>query len=644
MRMAAAAPSATGALGASLSAVLPASPSSVDVLTPRNTDNVKALEKRLKRVVEAVSPGVVAVESGGSGVVVSGDGFVLCVAHVGQSAGRKVVFTFPDGRKANGVTLGNCKDEDAALMKITDPGPWPYVDMGRSAAVAEGQWCLALSYPVTFEHGRAPVVRAGRVLRNDPYSIVSDCAIMGGDSGGPLFDLEGKVIGISATCNNSLLENRHIPVDRYRDDWDRLAKGEDYNGRPDQSALLGLRPDANAKDARIGDIVSGSPADVAGLQRGDVIIQFDGQPVHAYGDLRPLAAKHHPGCTCDIEVVVRRGATELKFHTGFAKTELGKAPKAANRDNERNGASVSAAARPLVARNAAATVRIMSGGKAIAMGTVVDPDGYIVSKASLLQGSLVCRWKDGRELEAKIVGGDLADDLALLRVDARRLPSIQWRRGPVPPPGSIVIAPGASDDSTTIGVVSADQRKINGTMVPVARQGWLGVSLRSDETGVIAESVVHNSPADRAGLRSGDRIRAINGQEMTSPAQVTEAIRSAAPGSAVKISVRRDILPVVLSVTLGRQSYTGSHTPEDGWGGGPFSERRWGFPFVLPHDIAVAPDQCGGPLLDTDGKAVGINIARALRVSTFALSADTVKKVVGDLIAAARTNVASERG
>ena len=71
--------------------------------------------------------------------------------------------------------------------------------------------------------------------------------------------------------------------------------------------------------------------------------------------------------------------------------------------------------------------------------------------------------------------------------------------------------------------------------------------------------------------------------------------------------------------------------PEDEWGGGPFSVRREGFPSVLPHDVAVLPNQCGGPLIDTDGKAVGINIARALRVTTYAIPADIVQQVVAPL-------------
>ena len=234
--------------------------------------------------------------------------------------GRNMTFTFPDGRRAKGVTLGNCRDLDAGLMKITDPGTWPYVVMGRSGELKTGQWCLALSYPATFERGKAPVVRMGRVLSNAPECVVTDCAIMGGDSGGPLFDLAGKVIGISSTCDNSLQHNRHVPVDCFRKNWDRLAKGEDYVIR-DVLALLDLRPDKLTNEARLGSVKSGSSADKAGLKAGDVILKFDGKPVRTFADLESLALRHQPGCTCIIEIEVQRDQEVLKLNISFPKSE-----------------------------------------------------------------------------------------------------------------------------------------------------------------------------------------------------------------------------------------------------------------------------------------------------------------------------------
>lgn len=633
-RSAVGAPDRITAPDISLTSLLAGSRPAAAYRTLKNSRDVRALGDRLEKVVAAVTPSVVAVGAGGSGVVVTPDGFVLCVAHVGLRAGRAMTFTFPDGRRASGVTLGNCTDVDAALMKITDPGPWPHVDMGRSAEVKPGDWVLALSYPTTFEHGRPPVVRTGRVLRPEPFSIVTDCTIMGGDSGGPLFDLDGRVIAISSTCNDSLLENRHVPVDRFREEWERLAKSEDFYGRPDLSELLGLRRDPKATTARLGPIAADSPAGEAGLKAGDVVLRFDGQPVHAYDDLRPLAARHHPGCTCDIVIEVKRGDEVLKFHTTFAKTGKPAMVAPVSLDSEKSGPADRDAVRKMIAGSSAATVRILSGGSPIALGTVVDADGYVVTKASLLHGDLVVRLHDGRELAAGIVGKDTVNDLALLHANARGLRAIEWRKGPAPPPGSIVAAAGATDEPLGIGVVSTEARRIRGSTVPPDHQGWLGVSLSEDAAGVLVDSVVHRSPAERAGLAPGDQIVSINSKPMGSTNQVTETVRNAGPDAALGFTIRRRGEPRDVAVTLGRPPGTTGRAPEDNWGGGPFSERRWGFPSVIPHDIAVLPQDCGGPLVDSDGKVVGVNIARALRVSTFALPADTVRRLVHDLMVA----------
>jgi serine protease Do len=115
------------------------------------------------------------------------------------------------------------------MIKITEDGVWPHVDMGRSEDLQTGQWCLAMGYPVLFERGKPPVVRIGRVLRNRSTTVITDCTIMGGDSGGPLFDLEGKLIGIGSRCDNRLSINIHVPIDCYHDHWDRLTKGEDIH-------------------------------------------------------------------------------------------------------------------------------------------------------------------------------------------------------------------------------------------------------------------------------------------------------------------------------------------------------------------------------------------------------------------------------
>ena len=282
---------------------------------PTNIAGLKSLEQRIQKAIDKVIPCVVGV-SGGTGVVVSEDGLVLTVAHVGVHAGRQVAITFPDGRRVRGKTLGNDEGVDAGMVKITEPGPWPHAELGASRDLRTGQWCLTLGYPVSFDHGKPPSVRIGRVLRVAPSLIITDCAIMGGDSGGPLIDLEGKVVAIGSRCEDRITTNVHVPIDRYRDSWERLVKGEDFNSQDGDAAFLGVSPDGSEDVARIGSIIPGSAAEKAGIRVGDVIVKIDGDEIKRYEDLPALIQQRKPGD--EVRIEIRRGdeAVQLKATLG----------------------------------------------------------------------------------------------------------------------------------------------------------------------------------------------------------------------------------------------------------------------------------------------------------------------------------------
>lgn len=270
--------------------------------------DLRAIEKQAQETYRRVMPAVVSV-SGGSGVVVSADGYVLTVAHVGTRAGRRVRIVFPDGRVERGTTLGNDEGVDAGLIKINGNGPFPFVPMGKSADLKPGTWCLALGYPLRFEPGKPPALRIGRLLANQEIMMITDCTIMGGDSGGPLFDLEGNLIAVSSRCDDRLTTNIHVPVDRYHKVWDRLTKGEDFNSLA--AAYLGVGPERDSDEPRIGRIYERSGAQEAGLKVGDVLLTFDGTKLSHYSELPPLIEAHKPGD--EVEIEVRRGEETLKL-------------------------------------------------------------------------------------------------------------------------------------------------------------------------------------------------------------------------------------------------------------------------------------------------------------------------------------------
>ncbi|MGO9115831.1 MAG: S1C family serine protease [Thermoguttaceae bacterium] len=291
-----------------------------DVSSPTSLAELKDLNNRVKALVEKVRPAIVQV-SGGSGVVISADGLVMSVAHVGDHAGRPLVFVLPDGRRVRGVTLGNDRGGDAGLMRITDRGNWPHVEVAKPEDIRLGEWCVAVSYPISFDRQQRHLsVRLGRVYHHDVLEISSDCAIMGGDSGGPLFDMQGRVIGISSTCGNLLDENRHVSIDRFRRYWDRLLKGEDMDDlEPGYGAVLGVASDPDVDAARLGEVKPDGPAARAGAKAGDVVTKFAGKEIRTFQDLTAEVRQHKPGEKLEVEL--HRGEVVLKISVTLGKAE-----------------------------------------------------------------------------------------------------------------------------------------------------------------------------------------------------------------------------------------------------------------------------------------------------------------------------------
>ena len=140
--------------------------------------------------------------------------------------------------------------------------------------------------------------------------MLTDCTLVGGDSGGPLFDLDGKVIGIHSRIGKNLPINVHVPVDPFRDSWTRLAKGEVWGLLgPPQRGWLGVTEDSTTDEARIARVVEGSPAELAGLRSGDVILRVGENEVKSFNDLQNEIGRMRP--EDEIVIQIRRdGETE----------------------------------------------------------------------------------------------------------------------------------------------------------------------------------------------------------------------------------------------------------------------------------------------------------------------------------------------
>jgi serine protease Do len=171
----------------------------------------------------------------GSGVCVSEDGLILTAGHVMGQSGAELTIIFPDGRRCTAKALGANFSRDSGVAKIVDPGKYPYVEMGHSDELKPGAWCMALGHPGGVQQGRTPPIRLGRILAGGKYArfIVSDATVISGDSGGPLFDLEGRVIGIHSNIGMSVNQNQHVPIDVYRDQWTDLLAGKTFGSPHD---------------------------------------------------------------------------------------------------------------------------------------------------------------------------------------------------------------------------------------------------------------------------------------------------------------------------------------------------------------------------------------------------------------------------
>ena len=221
-------------------------------------------------------------------------------------------FTFPDGKTARGKTLGVNLETDTGLMRITDRGPWPHVEMGDLRQVRAGDWVLALGHPGGFELRRSLVVRLGRIIRMDNDTLQTDCTISPGDSGGPLFDMHGRVIGIHDAISSSLAENYHLAVSAYFDDWDMLVKTSAGSLQPKMArGYVGARGVDDTGGCRLTAVDEDSPAAKAGLKVGDLVLRVDGREVKVYASFLRWVTEAEPGETLSLEI--KRGEQLLSL-------------------------------------------------------------------------------------------------------------------------------------------------------------------------------------------------------------------------------------------------------------------------------------------------------------------------------------------
>jgi S1-C subfamily serine protease len=293
---------------------------------------------------------------------------------------------------------------------------------------------------------------------------------------------------------------------------------------------------------------------------------------------------------------------------------------------QKNSKAVLGAFREAVSAANRATIRVVCDGKDAALGTIVGSDGWVLTKHSQVKGKIVCRLADGRELPARVVGVHDETDLAMLKVEAQGLAALTWNASStVMMVGDWVASAGLGELPTAIGVVSVGPRKVS------SPRGILGIVLEQADIGPKIIQIMPDSGAAKAGLKVDDIVLGINGKLVKTREELIELVGTKyKEGDTLTVEVKRGGGKVSVQAKLGRPPQDGRANMQNTIGGA-ISERRSNFPQVLQHDTVLRPADCGGPLVDLDGKAVGLNIARAGRVESYALPAEVVVSLIADL-------------
>jgi serine protease Do len=302
----------------------------------------------------------------------------------------------------------------------------------------------------------------------------------------------------------------------------------------------------------------------------------------------------------------------------------------------KSGPQVVHAFRSVVAGPSESTVRVRCDGKDTALGTITGANGWILTKAGVLTGKITCRLKDGRELPAVLVGVQDAYDLAMLKVDASGLKAVTWEDSKAATVGRWAASVGTGADPVAIGIISVAARPFKAGDQPPktlnTASGFLGVGLEEGEGGARVKNVFPSSPAAKAGIKVGDIVTQVNKKKVVDAESLINAVGRHKPGAEITLKIRRGKEKLEVKAKLVVRPLAMFGNPQDRMGS-LLSNRRGGFPFILQHDSVLPPGDCGGPLVDLDGKVLGINIARAGRTESYAIPAEAVRAILADLMA-----------
>ena len=295
---------------------------------------------------------------------------------------------------------------------------------------------------------------------------------------------------------------------------------------------------------------------------------------------------------------------------------------------DKQSADFNRALDPVLAESAASTVRVWSGTHRLAYGTVVGDGTRILTKWSELlrsRGDLRVE-AAGRELRAVELIGVYSDhDIALLEINGDPLPPVRWEMVDEPSLGSFLAAPQPDGRLAAFGVVAVPSRNLRQT-----DQAFLGVQgdPEYDGRGVRIAAIVDDSAAAKAEIREGDVIRSVDGRQVNGLFELRNSLNGVPPGAALPLVIERDGREITRNVVMGGRPelprFPGARLQQMERMGGPISRVRDEFPSAIESDMRPLPNQIGGPVVDLQGRAIGITLARAGRTRSYVMPAAAV--------------------
>ena len=617
----------------------------------------KQLQKSIDKVVAKVSAATVEVRNLGrrgngtfSAVIISPDGYVMSAGHAVRPNVRYEIL-LSDGRSFEATGLGTEPHVDMGLIKIDKPRDLPIAELGWSSTIKRDQPCISLGFPGARDKDRGVVVRFGHIT--DPVTdsgyIQSTCLMEPGDSGGPLYDIEGRVIGIHSNINQPLDHNNDVPVDQFRRYWDYLVRAEEFHDHnvsvgPDFGFELAAgnehrRRGARSDFAKVATVAANGLAAQAGLQQGDRLLSIDGEESKQRREANVLLQRAYTLKKPEVSLRVKRADSEVTLTLPLPKnSESYHAWSGAIAVNEQAPTVNPVAPQPQLAdleqqfssqeeRLQSASLLVSSsrnGEQVEALATLFRPGNLLVSKSSQVGDAVTV--KQGTEgYSATVVARDAERDLVLLELSSRLKGGIKLsaRGSDKIDRGQLLLSPHPLEEGL-VSVKSTEQFAVD------KRQsaGYLGVRPDTVDGKVRLSEVIDDTPAATK-FQSGDFLLSVDGIEINNANELIRTLRKYSPGDKVQLSALRGNEPLSVELVLGRNPNPGGrsrHVAEFFDGGK--SARRDGFDSIFAHDAPLHPDEVGGPLFSADGTFAGVNIARYSRTRSYAIPAEEVVEFV----------------